>query len=167
MKLVVIRHGQAGDRAEWQAAGKDDRQRPLTPEGKKQMRRAIAGLAALVSPIHLIATSPLVRAVQSAEIVASQYDLDLVEVPALEPDRDPEETVQWLKEASPDQTVAIVGHEPHLSTLIGFLLTGKSASFVVLKKSGVALIELKHPPRPGGGVLEGLLSPRVLRRLAD
>jgi phosphohistidine phosphatase len=167
MKLVVIRHGAAGDRAEWQAEGRDDRLRPLTAQGKKEMRKAIAGLATLVKPIHVFATSPLTRALQSAEIVASEYDLDPVEVEALEPGRDPEETVQWLKGARPDQTVAVVGHEPHLGTLIGFLVTGKRASFVVLKKSGVAILDLSHPPRPGSGVLESLLAPRVLRRLAE
>ena len=167
MKLVVIRHGPAGDRAEWEAEGRDDRLRPLTADGKKQMRKAVAGLATLVKPIHVLATSPLTRAMQSAEIVASEYGLNPVEVKALEPGRDPEETVQWLKEGRPDQTVAIVGHEPHLSTLIGFLLTGKRASFVLLKKSGVALLDLSNPPRPGGGVLESLPPPRVLRRLAQ
>jgi phosphohistidine phosphatase len=115
----------------------------------------------------VLAASPLARAAQSAEIVAAEYDMDIVELAALEPGRDPEETVQWLKEAGSDQTIAIVGHEPHLSTLIGFLLTGKRASFVILKKSGVALLDFNDPPRPGGGVLESLLPPRVLRRLGD
>lgn len=167
MKLVVIRHGPAGDRVQWEEEGRDDRLRPLTPAGKKQMRRAVTGLATLVRPIQVLATSPLVRAVQSAEIVAAEYEVDIVEVKALEPGRDPEETVQWLKQSGSDQTIAIVGHEPHLSTLIGFLLTGKRASFTVLKKAGVALLDLSHPPRPGGGVLESLLPPRVLRRLAE
>jgi phosphohistidine phosphatase len=167
MRLVVVRHGPAGDRAQWDAEGRDDRLRPLTPAGKKQMRRAVAGLATLVRPVHVIASSPLVRAVQSAEIMAAEYDMDLVEVTALEPGRDPEETVQWLKQAGSDQTIAIVGHEPHLSTLVGFLLTGKRGSFVILKKAGVALLDVAHPPRPGGGVLESVLPPRVLRWLGE
>jgi phosphohistidine phosphatase len=167
MKLVVIRHGPAGDPGEWEAEGRDDRLRPLTPDGKKQMRRAMGGLATLVKQIDVLATSPLVRAVQSAEIVASEYDVDMVTVKALEPERDPDETVQWLKEAGSDQTVAVVGHEPHLSTLIGYLLTGKRASFVVLKKAGVALLDLADLPTPGRGALESLLAPGVLRRLAE
>jgi phosphohistidine phosphatase len=167
MKLLVIRHGPAGDPDEWEAEGRDDQLRPLTPDGKKQMRRAMAGLATLVRQIDVLATSPLVRAVQSAEIVASEYEADMVTVAALEPDRDPDETVQWLQEAGSDQTVVVVGHEPQLSTLIGYLLTGKRASFVVLKKSGVALLDLADSPSPGHGALESLLTPGALRRLAE
>lgn len=167
MKLLVVRHGQAGDPAAWEAEGKDDRLRPLTPGGKKQMRRAVAGLATLVQEINVLASSPLVRAMQTAEIVASEFGCDIVTVEALEPKRDPEELVEWLKQQREDHTVAVVGHEPHLSTLIGHVMTGKRVSFVVLKKGGTALLDLADPPRPGRASLEWLLPPRVLRRLAD
>jgi phosphohistidine phosphatase len=165
VKLAIIRHGQAGDRESWAAEGKDDRLRPLTPEGKKEMRRAAAGLAALVSTIDVLATSPLVRAAQTAEIVAAEYGSKPVTVDALEPDRAVDETVQWLKEQGPDHTIAVVGHEPHLSTLMSYLLSGKRDSFIDLKKGGVGLLELGNPSRPGDGVLKWLLTPRELRRL--
>lgn len=167
MKVLVIRHAPAGDREAWKAEGQDDRLRPITPEGKKQMRRAVAGLASLVGEIDVLATSPLVRAVQSAELVASRFGCDPVTVDALEPERDPEELVQWLKEQRSNSTIAVVGHEPHLSRFIGFLSTDKRASFIILKKAGTALLELADPPRPGSGALAWLLPPRVLRRLAE
>jgi phosphohistidine phosphatase len=167
VRLLIVRHAPAGDPAAWEAEGKDDRLRPLTPDGKKQMRRAIAGLATLVREIDVLASSPLVRAMQSAQIVASEFGCDIVTVEELEPKRDPEELLQWLKQQRSDHTIAVVGHEPHLSTLIGHLTTGKRVSFVVLKKAGTALLDLADSPRPGGGSLEWLLPPRVLRRLAD
>jgi phosphohistidine phosphatase len=166
MTLVVIRHGQAGDPADWKGKGKDDRLRPLTPPGKKQMRRAIAGLATLVDQIDILASSPLVRAAQSAEIVAAEYKSDIVTVEALEPDADPDAAVQWLKEVGSDQTVAVVGHEPHLSGLICYLVTGKRVSFIDLKKSGVAILDLGGAPTPGRAVLQSLLTPGLLRRLS-
>jgi phosphohistidine phosphatase len=165
VKLLIIRHGPAGDRAEWEAEGRDDRLRPLTLQGKKEMRRVAGGLATLVSKIDLLATSPLVRAVQTAEIVASQYDCDPVTVEALAPDNDPGEVVRWLRGQRGD-TIAVVGHEPDLSMLACYLLTAKPSSFFTLKKSGTCLIDLDNPPGPGKARLEWLLVPRVLKQLA-
>lgn len=165
MKLVVIRHGPAGDREAWEAEGRDDRQRPLTPDGKKRMREAVGGLGALLEGIDILAASPLVRAKQSAEIVAGQFGVEIQTLDALIPDRQPNETMQWLSRQAVEATIAIVGHEPHLGTLLGYLMTGKPHSFITLKKAGACLLDLADGPKPGSGTLEWLLTPRVLRRL--
>jgi phosphohistidine phosphatase len=165
VNLLIIRHGPAGDSAAWEAEGRDDRLRPLTPEGKKQMRKAASGLAVLVPGLPLLATSPLTRAVETAEIVAAEYGCEIVPLEALAPGHDPEDTVAWLREQGSDLTVGLVGHEPHLSTLVGYLLTGKRASFVDLKKGGACLLEMTAPLQPGRGALAWLLTPSVLRRL--
>jgi phosphohistidine phosphatase len=141
--------------------------RPLTREGKKQMRRAAAGLATLARDVPLLATSPLTRAVQTAEIVAAEYGCEIVPLEALAPDHDPEDAVGWLREQEPDLTVGLVGHEPHLSTLAGYLLTGKRASFLNLKKGGACLLEMTAPLQPCGGALAWLITPRELRRLGE
>jgi phosphohistidine phosphatase len=167
VKLLIIRHGPAGDSDTWQAEGRDDRLRPLTTEGKKQMRKAAAGLPALVRDVQLLATSPLTRAVQTAEIVAAEYGCEIVPLEALAPDRDPEDAVGWLREQELDLTVGLVGHEPHLSTLVGYLLTGKRASFLDLKKGGAGLLEMTAPLQLCGGALEWLLTSRALRRLGE
>jgi phosphohistidine phosphatase len=165
VKLLIIRHGPAGDRAEWEAEGRDDRLRPLTLQGKKEMRRVAEGLATLVSRIDLLATSPLARAVQTADIVASQFDCEPVTVEALAPGNDPDQVVKWLRGQRSD-IVAVVGHEPDLSTLACYLLSGKSSSFLTLKKSGTGLLELDDPAGPGKARLDWLLVPRVLKQLA-
>lgn len=165
MKLVVIRHGPAGDREAWEAEGRDDRQRPLTTDGRKRVREAVEGVAALVASIDILAASPLVRAEQSAAIVAGEFGLEVETLDALSPDRQPNETVQWLLRQRADATVALVGHEPHLGILVGYLLTGKPHSFINFKKAGACLLDLADGPKSGGGTLEWLLTPRVLRGL--
>ena len=167
MKVLIIRHGPAGDGAVWEAEGRDDRLRPLTSAGKKEMRKAAAGLPTLVPDLQLLATSPLTRAVQTAEIVAAEYGCEIVPLEALAADHDPEEVVVWLRKQQADHTLGLVGHEPHLSTLVGYLLTGKRASFLHLKKGGACLLEMTAPLQLCGGALEWLLTPRVLRRLGE
>ncbi|MDQ3222437.1 MAG: histidine phosphatase family protein [Gemmatimonadota bacterium] len=165
MKLVIIRHGIAGDREDWEAQGHDDRLRPLTPEGRKEMQRVAPGLARLVPSIDVLATSPLARAAETAEIVAREYHSETVSLEALATEHNPGEVVRWLREQPPNQTVGVVGHEPQLSQLAGYLLTGTPASFIDLKKGGACRVDLPGAPKPGDGCLEWLLTPRELRRL--
>lgn len=166
MKLLIIRHGEAGDRAEWEAEGRDDRLRPLTPAGKKEMRRVSKGLAELVPEIDILASSPLVRAMQTAEIVAERYGCKSVTVESLAPESDPDKVVRWIGEQRSAETIGLVGHEPDLSTLASLLLAESRSSFLTLKKSGACLLELAAPVRAGGSTLEWLLTSGALRRLA-
>lgn len=129
------------------------------------MQRVAPGIARLVPTIDVLATSPLARAAETAEIVAQAYESKPVVLEALAPDRDPDEVVRWLQKQPTDHTVGIVGHEPHLSTLAGYLLTGTRASFIDLKKGGACRLDLSGAPQPGKGNLKWLLAPRDLRRL--
>ena len=167
MKLLIVRHGPAGDPEEWQRQGKDDRLRPLTPKGKKEVRKAAAGLVRLVPALDLIVTSPWLRAAQTAEIVNKEYGVDVVELDELTSDHRPEDLNPWLSQQRRREAVALVGHEPHLGLLVGYLLSGKAVSFVDLKKGGACLLELHDPSKPGSGCLEWLLGDRELRRLGD
>jgi phosphohistidine phosphatase len=165
VKLLIVRHGPAGDRESWQAEGHDDRLRPLTPEGKKEVRRAGAGLADLVPDLPVLVTSPLVRAKQTAEILAKTYRCEVISLEALEPEEDASSAVEWLRTRQSDSTIGLVGHEPHLSTLVGYLLTGKPESFIDLKKGGACLLKMDAAIRPGGAELKWLLGPRELAKL--
>jgi phosphohistidine phosphatase len=165
VKLLIVRHGAAGDREAWQAEGHDDRLRPLTPEGKKELRRATAGLVNLLSDLPVLATSPLVRAAQTADILAKTYRCDIISLDALEPEADPSNTVDWLRSRQQDSTIGLVGHEPHLSTLVGYLLTGSRDSFIDLKKGGACLLKMDTAVRPGAAALKWLLAPRELAKL--
>jgi phosphohistidine phosphatase len=166
VNVVVIRHGPAGDPEAWKAEGRDDRLRPLTSDGKKDMREAAFGLATLQPRVDTVATSPLVRAIQTAEIIATQYGRKVVTVDALAPEEDPSRTLEWLRTQAADQTVALVGHEPHLSSLVSYMLAGKNAAFVELKKGGACLLESKSAS-PGSSILKWLLTRRELARLGE
>jgi phosphohistidine phosphatase len=136
------------------------------PKGKKVVRKAAAGLVRLVPELELIATSPWTRAAQTAEIVNKEYGVDVEEVEALTSEHRPEDLLPWLQEQGGREAIALVGHEPHLGLLVGYLLTGRSVSFVDLKKGGACFIEIDDPSKPRDGRLEWLLSDRELRRLA-
>lgn len=166
MKLLVIRHAIAEDREEWARTGQDDRLRPLTPRGRSRMKRGARGLARLAPRLDLLATSPLTRAVQTAGIVRSAYGgLQTVVLDALMPEQDPEALLRWLGLRSALGTVGLVGHEPHLSHVAGWLLTGSQTGVIRFKKGAACLLEFAEAPAPGGARLLWAWTPAQLRRL--
>jgi phosphohistidine phosphatase len=166
MRVLVVRHGLAGDRDEFAFTGRPDSERPLTKDGREKMKKAASGLTRVVDALDLVATSPLVRAVQTAEIVADVFGgMDLTICDELSPERSPDDVLPWLRGHDRDVSLALVGHEPHLGFLVGLLLTGRHESFVELKKGAAVLLEFEDPPAPGGATLLWALPPGVLRRL--
>ena len=154
LRLLVVRHAIAGDKAEWARTGAPDAERPITKEGKRKMKRAARGLTAVVPEIRTLATSPLVRAAQTAEIVAKAYEEAsrapaVTRLSALAPGKSSNLLLGWLAEQPRGQTVAIVGHEPHLGQFVSWSLTGLRESFVELKKGAAALIEFPDEVRAG------------------
>jgi phosphohistidine phosphatase len=168
MKLLVIRHAIAEEREEFAYTGRPDSERPLTKEGRDKMRRAARGLAAQVPDLNVLATSPYTRAAQTAEIVAEAYGgLKPVSVAELTPEHQPDDLLPWLRSQERDTVVAVVGHEPHLGFLVGWLLTGRHESFVELKKGAACLLEFDDPPAAGNATLLWALAPAHLRALRE
>jgi phosphohistidine phosphatase len=166
MHLLVIRHGPAEDKDEWAQTGQPDEQRPLTDDGRKKMKKAAGGLSRIVRHIDVLATSPLTRAVQTAELVSERYDhTAAVVVDALIPEQSYAELLDWLKRLDDVDVTAIVGHEPHLSGFISWLVTGGQHSIVELKKGGACLLEFTQEPAAGGARMIWLLTPGQLRGL--
>lgn len=166
MLLVIVRHGIAEDRDEASQAGKADEERTLTAEGRRRMEEAAKGLKAVCPTIHRVASSPLVRAVETATIVANAYGTVPVEhAQCLAPGEGPDAVLQWLEGIGEAETVAVVGHEPDLSVLATYIVSGRAVSSVQLKKGAMALVEMPGSPRPGVGVLRWLLAPKHLRTL--
>ena len=165
MQLLVIRHAIAQTREEF--AGDDDALRPLTKEGRRQMQRVAKGLRRIVGDLDVLGASPLLRATQTAEIVASQFSgVDITAVKALEPESAFPTFVTWLRKQRDAELVAVVGHEPHLGTLVTWLLTGIDEPRVPLKKGGACLLHFPALPRKGGATLHWALTPALLRDLA-
>ena len=169
MELLVIRHGVAEEREEFAATGKDDSLRPLTKEGRWKMERGARALRHAIPSLNVIATSPFTRAAQTAKIVAAAYDdVGIERLDALTPEGKPQAFLTWLRERDADDRVAAVGHEPHLGSLVYWLLTGEAVEGrIAMKKGGACLLELDTRSRAGKATLLWSLTPSILRRLDD
>ena len=131
------------------------------------MRRAARGLRAELGELAVLATSPLVRAVETAEILSDAFDGIRVErVPALA-SGPPEAFLDWVRTVAGTGTVAAVGHEPYLGAWTSWLLAGPAADFVSFKKGGACLLEFPDRIEPGAAELRWHLGPSQLRALGD
>jgi len=159
MEIWLLRHAAAEDRA---TSGHDS-DRTLTEDGHRRAREVARGLAALEPGIELILTSPFWRARQTAEPAAQALKLSgkLRETRALEPDRDPSEILDEVR-AEGVEAVLLVGHEPHLGTLLGRLVAGAPGLEIPMKKAAVARVTWSGS---GAGSLRALLPPKILGRL--
>src|SRR5262245_13528958 len=121
MKLLVLRHAIAV------ASGTpdiEDRDRPLTPRGRKRFSKAARGLTCILPAPDAILTSPLPRARETAEIAAEAWGgVTPVEEPRLA-DGHSDDVLRDLPQHGEDALVAIVGHEPDVSRLLGRLVGG-------------------------------------------
>ena len=169
MRLLLIRHAIAEEREDFVRTGKDDSLRPLTDEGRKKMKQAARGLRTLVPEIDLLATSPLTRAAQTAAILDSVFGgLDEVEIEELSPETTPEELLRWLRQQDKkNHVIAAVGHEPSLSQILGWLLTGTDRRIFAFRKGGACLLDLPDDPAGGTATLLWALTPGQLRALSD
>lgn len=166
MKLLIIRHAKAEERPTTGLFKKKDASRRLTDEGRKIMRKIAKALREIAPAIDMLVSSPLVRARETADIVADVFGLKNVsEQPLLAPDGDKQALINWLKEQPAEHTVAIVGHEPHLSSFASLLIGGKDEALLVLKKGASCLIEFNDIPAPGAGKLSWLLQPAQLKKI--
>src|ERR1700730_2813485 len=124
MKLLIIRHAIAEDREEFARTGKDDSLRPITDEGRKRMKQGARGLKHQLPEIDILATSPLTRAAQTAAVLDSVYGgLSEGESEERAPEASRVEFLSWLRQQT-GETVAVVGHEPSISLIASWLLTG-------------------------------------------
>jgi phosphohistidine phosphatase len=151
------------DREEFAETGESDELRPLTRDGKREMKKIAKGIRKIVKKIDILATSPLVRARQTAGIVADEMEMDEAEVTdTLKPESALEDFEKWAGLYAHQDLLAIVGHEPHLSSLVTWLISGKRESRIELKKGGACLIEFEAEAKHDAGTLSWLLTPRQL-----
>ena len=166
MKLLLVRHAIAEEAEAFIAAGGTDAQRPLTEAGRKKMRKGANRLRALLGRIDVLAYSPLLRARETAEIIARACgDPPLVECSSLDYRYPPEAVADWLAQYPPDDLVVAVGHEPQLGLLAGLLLADASHPLIAFRKGGVALLEFPDRAEAGRGILHWALTPGQLRGL--
>ena len=155
MRIFIVRHGIAEESAKG-----GDRARELTEEGRKKMKEAAAGFAKLEPEIDQIFSSPLVRAAQTADIVAKALGENSVEtMEELSPGYSPNHVLTKLATFKKHNSVLLAGHEPNCSELAEYLLGKAQLEF---KKGAICLIEAE-PLAPGNGILIWHLSPAALR----
>ncbi len=166
MNVLVIRHAIAEEQSTFKKSGMADDMRPLTVEGRRKMRRGANGLKRVVESIDLIATSPLIRAIETAHVIAKSFEkARVVELKDLSPGGKPEAVFKFLVQ-NRSQTVALIGHEPDLGKFVCLSLGCKIVDRVPLKKGGAAHLVFDGPVAAGGATLRALLTPQLLRKLA-
>jgi phosphohistidine phosphatase len=159
VQLYLIRHAIAEERGErWP----DDARRPLSEEGIARMRKAAKGLAALGVSFDVVLTSPLVRARQTADVVASAFDSrpSIVTADSLAPEGRYADVLADLSHHARRRQIALVGHEPNIGELAG-RLAGSQRPFA-FKKGAVCRIDLESIPPSGPGTLRWFVTPAIL-----
>lgn len=129
------------------------------------MKRIARGLSRRSPGLSCVFSSPLRRAVETAEILADAYGrVPRANTPALLPEADPDELAELLADV-PDPIVAIVGHEPHLSTFVSWCMAGQRSALLELKKGGACLVRFDEAPGQTRGRLIWLAPPAILRHI--
>ena len=153
MKLYFLRHGEA----DWPDWTQSDDERPLTKRGKKEMRDVAKFLADLNVRPELIVTSPLPRALQTAEIAADYLKPKLRRDELLAPGFGIDQLGTVLKRHHA-KSLMVVGHEPDFTNII----SGLTGASLKLSKAGVALVDVD--PESEKGKLLWLFPPKIARR---
>ncbi len=162
MKILLIRHAIAVPHG---TPGFTDDERPLTAKGEKRFRKAARGLAAIVQCPQAILSSPLPRALQTAEIAAATWETVDVTVDAAFASGNIDEQLDAFTGYPADAVVAAVGHEPHMSTLLARLIGGGEQERLEFRKGGAAMVKVTGAPHDGGRLV-WYIRPRILRALA-
>ena len=161
--LYLIRHGIAADAT---AECPDDAQRPLTEEGTERLRVQFKALRGLDAELDYILSSPLVRAVQTAAVLAEAFrnKPTVAVIDALKPGGRYDAVMAELARLPQAGGVALVGHEPSIGLLAAGLLGARVS--IPFKKGAVCRIDVDMLPPAQSGRLQWFLPPKILRSLA-
>lgn len=167
MRLILMRHAHAGeaDPRRWP----DDRQRPLSDKGRRKHAVVADALRRMGVRFDRLLSSPLVRARQTADIIAAVYGgaPAIEETPALGDRATLADLLAALARLPADAAVLCVGHEPFLSEAEAALISRGGPVRIEMRKSGVAGLDFKGRPVAGAGTLLYHFRPRELLALAD
>ena len=166
MNIYIVRHAIAVERGT--EGYDDDSQRPLTDTGRKKMKKIAKGLERLGIKLDVILTSPYVRARDTAKILADRFDMmdKIYFTDNLIPPGNFESLIFEIHEKYDVGSIALVGHEPMLSSLVSWLTTGDTDSRITMKKGGVAFLISDSLYQDGRATLEWLLTPSLMIELS-
>ena len=157
MEVWFLRHGEAVAREDWDG---DDAHRPLSPRGTQRMERLSAAVASWGVIVDRVLYSPLVRAQQTARIIARAFATlgALEQDDRLAPGFGPQELRAVLKEHRKAERLLLVGHEPDFSRVISSCVGGGR---IEMKTGSLACVELDRREEPSG-TLRWLVASAVL-----
>jgi len=161
-ELYFIRHGVAEERGD---AWPDDAKRPLTDDGVTRLRKGLRGLRRAGIGFDVVLTSPLVRARQTADVVASAADPrpSIFVVEALAPGGAFASLMTEIEKYAKRGRIALVGHEPDIGEVTARLIGARQP--IVYKKGAVCRVDLAAGSSPAPGVLRWFLTPKLMRQL--
>ena len=144
----------------------EDSKRPLTPGGRIVMQKIAKSLKAVGLQTDRIYTSPLRRARETAEITARILKIPILEEwDELKPDGSKQALYRKLAGLEQDSRPILVGHEPHLSSVIGEII-GTPDARIVLKKGGLAKVRITSFTPRISGELRWLLTPKITAKMS-
>jgi phosphohistidine phosphatase len=158
MILYLMRHADAGALRGNPAV---DAKRGLVKEGKEQCMLMARALSALKVQIDVVVSSPLKRALQTAQFVGTElgYDAKVEVNQALAPNAGFAEFQALMVKYADREGILAVGHNPNFFQFLGRLITGNGGAAIRMRKGSIARIDMdRHPPR-----LQWLIDPRVAR----
>jgi phosphohistidine phosphatase SixA len=162
MDLYIIRHAWAGHHGDPQWP--NDSLRPLTPEGKKRFATVVEKLVKRGFAPELLATSPMARCRQTADLVAAglAQGAEVVELDELLPGSDLGALVNWTaQQAEAHRQVAWVGHAPDVGWLTAALI-GQPDAWIRFAKGAVAAVRFAEVPMAGEGELRWMVTAKML-----
>jgi phosphohistidine phosphatase len=167
LNIFVLRHGIAVDLGS--PGISKDADRPLTPKGERKLWQVADAMAALDLSFDLILTSPYTRALQTAELIAEALTAKkkLEQTDHLTPGGSSRKLIEYIAAQKPaPEDVLLVGHEPCLSDLISYLISGDTHVSVLMKKGGLCKLSIESLQYGRCAVLEWLLTPRQMGLMA-
>lgn len=161
LQLHLLRHAHAGDPMKWNGPDSD---RPLSEKGRLQAVRLGLFLADTGFIPDLIMSSPLVRALDTARLVATPLGLPIVVTNALAGPLDLESLERLLAGAGNPRRPLLVGHDPDFSELAAELM---GVAELPVRKGTLLRIDTRRPLDAGSGLLRWLLPPDLLTAGTD
>lgn len=156
IQLHLLRHAHAGDPLKW--TGSDDL-RPLSEKGRRQAEALGLLLASAGFAPDAILSSPKLRALDTARLVAGQLGLQVRVVDALAGELEIDLLEAMLGSAGDPVRPLLVGHDPGFSILAAELV---GLPDLTLRKGTLVRIDIDRPIRPGTGALRWLVPPALL-----
>ncbi len=160
MNIYLIRHSDA----ESSSISTKDFERKLTQNGIEKIRKSAEGWKLLIPAFDYIVSSPLLRALQTAEQILEIYNLPkskLIIDKRLKSGSNIEDIID-IANAFNENEIAFVGHQPEFSEHVSELISQANA-YIDFKKAAIAKINFYNKAKKGKGLLEFLIPPQVFK----